>query len=117
MRAEFGDVVGYTHVSFFRFTFKYLMQLFRHNNVSVSFFRHGINTGAYSYKKTTGSLYFLPSNPNRFNMERNGMIWSNKIANRRNRSALIKIFLTFCSQRVYHLAARKRIKENKKRAV
>ena len=31
---------------------------------------------------------------NGFIIERNGMIWSNKIANRRNRSALVKIFLT-----------------------
>jgi len=32
---------------------------------------------------------------NGFIIERNGMIWNNKMANRRNRSALIKIFLTF----------------------
>jgi hypothetical protein len=32
---------------------------------------------------------------NGFIIERNGIIWSNKIANRRDRFALIKIFLTF----------------------
>ena len=65
--------------------------------MGVSFFGHSIsiNTGACSYKKAIGSLYFLPSNPNRFNIERNGMIWRNKMANKRNRLALIKIFLTF----------------------
>jgi hypothetical protein len=61
---------------------------------------------AYTYKKAIGSLYLSPSNSNRFNMERNGMIENNKIANRRNRFTLIKIVLpllaaalpTRCSQ-------------------